>query len=327
MREAVARFISAGEGDPAALALALFRWQRAQSPLYAALAGDVDPRDPTEIPAVPVPLFKELDFACFPLDAPHVAFRTSGTTGQVRGVHHLRDTALYDLAAAAHFHAMVADAPRRVVSLCPPGGGESSLGHMVDRLGETVVHAFVDGQVTDAAWPALAGDPVFLAATAFALDALLALDGRAALDPRSLVMVTGGFKGRRVRLDAPGLYRALPGRLGAPRVVGEYGMTELCSQLWTRPVPAGELPGPFVAPPWLLPYAVDPATGRPVDGVGLLRFVDLANVDSVLAVETLDLGEVHGAEVTLHGRLEGAELRGCSLRAEDFLAQVRGTGG
>jgi hypothetical protein len=104
-------------------------------------------------------------------------------------------------------------------------------------------------------------------------------------------MVTGGFKGRRVRLDAPGLYASLGQRLGQTRVVGEYGMTELSSQLWSDPVPAGQQPGDFVAPPWLRVYTVDPATGQPASP-GLLRFVDLANRWSVLAIETMDMGIV-----------------------------------
>lgn len=324
MRAAVRAYLERGEGDPRELALALFRWQRAHNPIYAAIAGDADPGRVEDIPAVPVALFKELDLACFDLGRPHVVFRTSGTTGQTRGTHHLLDTALYDLGAARHFAARVPRAPRTVVSLCPPGGGDSSLGHMVDRLGDRVYHGFIDGAVRPETWDALAQGPVLLAATAFALDALFALPGRVHLSPESVVMVTGGFKGRRVRLDADGLYAAIPERLGRPQVVGEYGMTELSSQLWTDPVPAGTPLGDFVAPPWLFVYAVNPATGRPVAGEGVLRFVDLANVDSVLAIETLDLGAVEGDRVRLRGRLEGAELRGCSLRAEDFLAAVRG---
>ncbi|HND29051.1 MAG TPA: CoF synthetase, partial [Myxococcota bacterium] len=161
--------------------------------------------------------------------------------------------------------------------------------------------------------------------TAFALDALFGQEGRAQVGPDSLVMVTGGFKGRRVRLDAPELYREIGRRLGSPRVVGEYGMTELSSQLWTDPVPAGELPGAFVAPPWMRIYTVDPATGAPLSEgeVGQLRFVDLANYWSVLAIETMDLGRVvphsEGDRVWLHGRLQGAEVRGCSLSVEELL--------
>jgi hypothetical protein len=167
--------------------------------------------------------------------------------------------------------------------------------------------------------------PVFLAATAFALDTLFQQRGSVVLDPRSVLMVTGGFKGRRARLDAPELYAAVPERLGQPRVVGEYGMTELSSQLWTEPVGAGALPGAFRAPPWMRVYAADPVSGEPLpEGApGVLRFVDLCNVDSVVAIETKDLGSVVDGWVTLHGRLEGAEARGCSLRAEAFVLAAR----
>lgn len=338
MKERIRRFLEGASGETfEALALDLFRWQAARNATYGAMAEDMAPTRLEDIPAVPVALFQTLPFTCFPPEDARVVFRTSGTTGAVRGVHRHLDTDLYDLGAWRHFAASARDSsgalPTRVVSLCPTDA-DSSLGHMVaafaERLGGAPVPLFVDGAVVPDAWARLAtaaaDGPVFLAATAFALDALFALPGAVALDPASLVMVTGGFKGRRVRLDAPGLYAAVPERLGAPRVIGEYGMTELSSQLWTAPVPAGQLPGAFVAPPWLRVYTVDPATGAPTPGRGLLRFVDLCNVDSVLAIETMDLGAVDGPRVTLEGRLAGAELRGCSLRAEDFLALARGAG-
>lgn len=335
----IARFIDEPRGGPArveALALALARWQRAHNPAYAALF-DGEPGRIEEIPAVPVALFREVPLTCFSVEEAGAVFRTSGTTGQARGVHRLRDTRMYDRSAHAWFRRRFPDAPRRVVSLCPPGlatdpASDSSLGHMVDSFASEVVHTFRDGVVdTDAAWAALApGGATFLATTAFSLDALLGTIGDVPLDPRSLVMVTGGFKGRRVRLDSEGLYAVLGERLGAPRVVGEYGMTELSSQLWTDAVPAGEVPGAFVAPPWLRVYTVDPVTALPTAGEGVLRFVDLANVDSVVAIETMDLGVVTrddaGDRVTLRGRLQGAEARGCSMRAEEGLERARGAG-
>lgn len=321
-----------------ALARALYAWQRLHNPAYAAMVGGSgggEALDIEAIPAVPVALFKELDLCSFPVEAARVVFRTSGTTGQRRGVVSMPDTRLYDLASRLWFRRCVPDVPTTVVSLCPPGPGadptsDSSLGHMVDSFSTSIDHFFRDGTLdADAAWGTLraATGPVFLATTAFALDALLSVPGHAALDAASLVMVTGGFKGRRVRLDATELYRAVPGRLGTPRVVGEYGMSELSSQLWTDPVAAGEVPGAFRAPPWLYVYAVDPVSGDTVPGEGLLRFVDLANVHTVLAIETLDLGVVargdDGDRVTLRGRLEGAEARGCSMRAEALLERGR----
>lgn len=333
MRDTVLHYLRGGGGDPEALAIALFHAQRAASPLVAALTAAPDGRAPDpqrweEIPAVPVSLFKELPLRSFD-GAPGRIFRTSGTTGAVRGEHAMRDTAVYDAASLRHVQACVPELPADVVSLCPPPDADSSLGHMVGRFTRGALRACFDPDTgVDPAFFEALDRPCFVASTAFALDAALALPGRAALDARSVVMVTGGFKGRRVRLDSAGLYRALADRLGAPRVVGEYGMTELSSQLWTDPVPAGAVPGAFRAPPWLHVYTVDPITAAPVAGEGLLRFVDLANTDSVVAIETMDLGVVErhpdGDRVHLRGRAAGAELRGCSLRAEDLLAHRAG---
>ena len=151
------------------------------------------------------------------------------------------------------------------------------------------------------------------------------------LPPGSRVMETGGLKGRVREIGRPDLYKLISSRLGLPEVqiVAEYGMTELSSQLWTEAVPAGQVPGEFIAPFWLRAYAADPLSGRPLpEGQeGVLRFVDLANVWSVLAIETMDLGVVTGgpgpSRVQLRGRLAGAEARGCSLRMEELWERSR----
>lgn len=312
MKARIRRFIETG-GDFDAVAVELFRWQIERNPAYAAMAEGVDPQRAEEIPAVPVAIFKQLALRSFPPGEPEVVFRTSGTTGQVRGEHHLLATDLYDFASESWFRSAVPEVPRRIVSLCPTDA-DSSLGHMVSLFGDVEACFSPDGLAGDT-WSRIHG-PVFVAATAFALDALLAMEGDSALEADSFVMVTGGFKGRRVRLDHAGLYQGLR-RFGRPRVVGEYGMTELSSQLWTKPVAAGEVPGAFRAPPWMRVYTVDPASGEAA-AEGVLRFVDLCNVDSVVAIETMDLGRVDGDRVTLLGRLEGAEARGCSLRAEEL---------
>lgn len=316
--------------------LELWAHQAALSPALAALGEGRVIGAVGDLPCVPVSLFKELRWGVLgPAHTP-VVFRTSGTTGQRRGEVQLLDTAVYDTGSARHARAMLGVLPPRTLSLCPPGGADSSLGHMVDHLSARVEHRWRDDQLLPGTWDRLAelaaAGPVWLAATAFALDRLLQEPGAVVLGPESRVMVTGGFKGRVVRLDAASLYQALPGRLGAPRVVAEYGMTELSSQLWSELVEAGELPGAFRAPPWLYVYAADPVSGEALpDGQeGVLRFLDLANVDSVVGIETMDLGRVwpgaDGDRVELRGRLEGAEARGCSLRAEEALLTLRTSG-
>jgi hypothetical protein len=171
-------------------------------------------------------------------------------------------------------------------------------------------------------------EPVLLLATSFALAWLLdALAGeQVALPPGSLVMQTGGFKGHARSLDDAALADALCGvlQLGRAQLIGEYGMTELSSQLYDGGFAQGfegqsaEGQSVFVEPPWLRVTPVDPITLLPVaDGeVGLARFTDLANVDSSLAILTQDQVRRVPAGIVLLGRRPGASLRGCSLAAE-----------
>ena len=102
-------------------------------------------------------------------------------------------------------------------------------------------------------------------------------------------------------------------------VINEYGMTELCSQLYDAT--SFNCPGVVecaerykIAPPWLRVTARDPVTLRPMaDGeIGMLTFFDLANVGSVSAVMTEDLGYVERGRVRVLGR---AARRGARLRA------------
>ncbi len=131
------------------------------------------------------------------------------------------------------------------------------------------------------------------------------------LPPGSVVVDTGGCKGYPDDVARTAILDRYVERLGvAPDdVVNEYGMTELCSQLYARGA------GPHRSPPWLRTLVCDPATGReqPLGVPGLLRHVDLANVGSVVAVQTDDVGRAVDGGIELLGRASGALTRGCSL--------------
>jgi hypothetical protein len=112
------------------------------------------------------------------------------------------------------------------------------------------------------------------------------------------------------------------------QVVGEYGMTELTSQLYEATLPGssleaahGGMPGVYFEPPWLRVVPVDPATLEPVAAgdVGIARIVDLGNVDSAIAIQTQDQVRRLQGGVELLGRAPGATPRGCSLAIEEFL--------
>lgn len=344
MRKRIQRFLRAclvaapERGAVEAMALDLAAWQRAHNAAYGAFCGDASPGSLQEIPALPVALFRALPLCCFPLEHARVLFHTSGTTTGSPGIHRLLDTDTYDLASRGWFRAWLPDTPAHAVSLLPSprAAPRSSLSHMIALLYPQArwlaeLAPTADPRLT---WEVLARqrEPVFVASTALSLASLLDAGGHCELPAGSVLMTTGGFKGRSLEVQPEALLREASARLGpGVRLLGEYGMTELCSQLWSHPWSAesGEAPGgrgPFYGPPWLVPVVVDPATGTPLPTgeQGQLRFVDLANDHSVLAIETMDLGTLlPDGGLQLHGRLPGAAARGCSLSVEEALHASR----
>ena len=134
----------------------------------------------------------------------------------------------------------------------------------------------------------------------------------------SYALETGGYKGSGRELGKHDLYEMFQAFLGlAPQeVINEYGMTELSSQFYAR-----GLGTPHEGPPWLRGIVFDPETGAEVadDGVGVLRIFDLANLGSVLAIETQDLAIRRGEKFELIGRDPGALPRGCSRMADEAM--------
>ncbi len=144
----------------------------------------------------------------------------------------------------------------------------------------------------------------------------LADDGRDSgrrwqLPEGSLVVDTGGCKGYPRDVPRAAIVARYGEVFGVPpaQVVNEYGMTELCSQLYARAT------GPLEPPPWMRTLVCDPLTGRPQPPghAGLLRHFDLANLGSVVAIQTEDIGRQVDGGIELLGRAPRAEARGCSL--------------
>jgi hypothetical protein len=351
-------------GDPPepfdALALALARYQAAYVSPFARLVRargvDLDgARAASAIPAVPADVFRLARVAAHPPEDDMVVFRTSGTTAgaERRGEHPLRTTETYALAALSWGQRFLwPDGPALgAIVLAPPLASQpdSSLGFMLDHFGRTLggpvsYHLQVDeggegrldldGVARAAEGARAAGRPAIVLATSFALVHLL--DQRGDRDLRlpagSRLMQTGGFKGRSREVPADALRAQAADAFGLPpaHVVGEYGMTELGSQLYEGTLVAAlsgggdGRPGVYHAPPWLRVTAVDPVSLSPVPAgeIGVARFVDLCNVDSAVAVQTADRVRVldeEGRVVELLGRLPGAPPRGCSIAVDEML--------
>ena len=161
--------------------------------------------------------------------------------------------------------------------------------------------------------------PVLLVGTAFSfvhlLDYLAAQNLRFQLPLGSEVVETGGYKGRSREMPKRELHALITDRLGiaSGQIISEYGMSELSSQAYAHATHSSH----FLFPPWARTQIISPETGREVgEGeTGLIRVFDLANVYSVMAIQTEDLGIRRANGFELLGRFALAEPRGCSLMA------------
>ncbi len=275
-----------------------------------------------DIPAVPAQAFKAFDLSCAPLAETIRVFHSSGTTGAQTSKHYL-DTdglALYELSLRVGFHQALPNCPRRLWAMMPnpEAAPHSSLSHMLGTLGAE--RFYWDNDAALSAALAETRGPIALFGTAFAFVQLF--DGTAQnwrLPAGSLVVETGGFKGRTREVPREELYGLFQSRLGVPieRCFSEYGMSEMASQFYGQglnPIKRG--------PHWVRTRAIDPQTGEdaPPGAPGLLRHYDLANWNSVLALQTQDSGTLTEDGFVLHGRAPDADLRGCSLTVEELWA-------
>lgn len=330
------------------LALRIFAHQLRYNEPYARYCAslgvtlDPMPADWEAIPPVPAAAYKEAALCTFDPRNAALAFETSGTTKGVGGKHYMETAALYDASLLAGFSfGMLADCPPQLRYLLlvpnPEQRPQSSLGYMMrkvaDVYGDGCEGWYLDGDVlhferllNDVRRAQRDGAPVCIAGTAFAFVNLLdELQARkitpSPLPHGSRIMETGGFKGRTRIVQRADLYAQLAAFFSLPqdRIIAEYGMTELTSQYYDTVFDTTRIKS---GPPWLRPRVVGPNGRTLPDGiVGALVHVDLANRSSCIAIQTEDLGvAVPGAGIVLIGRERGAELRGCSLDAEQLRA-------
>lgn len=305
--------------------------------------------DWSRIPSMPTSAFKELDLSCLPQSERTVVFHSSGTTEHrpSRHFHNTESLALYETSLLRWFqHSAEAAAvgvpgipARQLVILTPPPkqAPHSSLVHMFDTIRRSwgvSESAFVAHARGDGAWElslqrtldklssiAKRGQPVTLFGTAFSfvhlLDSLEEQSLKLSLPPGSAALETGGYKGRSRVVPKPELHRLMCSRLGlAPgRIICEYGMSELSSQAYQRVGKEAQPGQTFWFPPWARVQLISPENGQEVGegNMGLIRVFDLANIASVAAVQTEDIGVRRGTGFELVGREQTAERRGCSL--------------
>ncbi len=363
------------------IALDIARFQQEYSPGFARMVaifgGRLDSLN--DLPIIPSDTFRLTRVAAHPAELDQAVFRTSGTTLAMTGTHAVRDLSTKEeLALLQAKRTLFRDHGRGVVVALAPSPTSpptSSLTHMMelfmDHFDGRPLAAEPDGAKYSAQAPGrwlfhnhgvdLEGlrraarlakhrsEPLYVLATSFALLATIeALDGERLQTPgRTMIMLTGGFKGHQTELNESGLRKAAAETFDTDldSIWGEYGMTELSSQLFEQhPLKsAASLPpsatlgwwqktsaaGTYFPPPWLRVRAIDPASYRPCTPgqTGLAHFIDLANVDSCISVVTQDLIREAEGGIQLLGRAARAPSRGCSLPFEGFLNPIKGSKG
>ena len=306
-----------------ALALKTFYFQYENNKVYKSFC-DLINYHPSEvksvkdIPHLPVSFFKMRRVCCFE-DVSVPFFSSSTTTGLEPSKHYYRNPKDYQISFRKGFEHFFGNIKNYAVLALLPSYIEkegSSLIYMADDMilnSQKVESGFYLNQldVLNEQIKLLEekGQKTLLLGVSFAL---LDLVERYSFDlHHTLVMETGGMKGRRRELIREELHDRLRRGFGVDKIYSEYGMTELLSQAYSK----GK--GIFECPPWMSVGArehQDPFNRLPWGQTGGLNIIDLANRDSCAFIATEDLARIHSDKrFEVLGRLDASEIRGCNL--------------
>ncbi|MDC8002794.1 acyl transferase [Aureisphaera galaxeae] len=305
-----------------ATALEVFRWQYEQVPVYRKFC-DLLHTDPIEvtsvekIPFLPISFFKTHDVIASGMPS-QISFASSGTTGQQTSTHKVVKTQIYEHSFLNGFEMRYGNPGEWAILALLPSYLEregSSLIYMVDALIKKSKHPESNFYLYD--HDALAqtihaleakGQKTLLIGVSFAL--LDLLETHQFQLKHTVVMETGGMKGRRKEMIREELHEHLRQGFGVPHIHSEYGMTELLSQAYSN----GK--GLFFCPPWMDVLTRDPEDALSwVHGkTGGLNIIDLANLFSCSFIATQDLGKKHAdGSFEILGRFDNSDIRGCNL--------------
>jgi len=304
-------------------ALDVFRYQFENNRVYRSFCDLLykHPSDITtieEIPFLPISFFKSHEVVTSQKKTEAV-FTSSGTTGSITSKHHVKDLSLYKTSFQKGFTQAYGAIEEYVILALLPSYLEregSSLVYMVDHLIKASLHEDSGFYLDD--YFALSeklkkldasGKKILLIGVSFALLDLIENDSFSLKN--TIVMETGGMKGKRKEMIREELHEVLSKGFGVSHIHSEYGMTELLSQAYSK----GN--GVFTTPPWMKVFTrdpEDPLTILPPSKTGGLTIIDLANIYSCSFIATQDLGKIHpDGSFSILGRFDNSDIRGCNL--------------
>lgn len=291
----------------------IFNWQAAHNPVYKQW---VELNKSSAIAFLPISFFKTQDV--FIGEKPIHLFESSGTTQDVKSNHWVQDLSLYEASFLKGFKLFYGNpSDYCIIGLLPSylERKHSSLVYMVDKLIKASVHAQSGFYLDDfIKLNQVLHDLEKQKQKVWFIGVSFALTDFAIAYPQKLnstiVLETGGMKGRKEELTRNELHQLLREHLGTISIHSEYGMTELLSQAYAIKE------GVFKCPPWMKVMVAeeeDPTAIKEI-GRGVLHIIDLANIYSCSFIATEDIGEVfEDGSFTVLGRLDASARRGCSL--------------
>ncbi len=307
-------------------ALDVFHYQYQHNAIYQRFCNSIGKhpyhvKHITDIPFLPVSLFKT-HAICTTEFEPKLVFESSGTTGAATSRHLVKEPSIYEksfLQTFETFYGPVAD--YCILGLLPSymERSQSSLVYMVNELIKRSRHPLSSFYLNDYAKLAdtlktveSQGKKTLLIGVTYAL-----LDFAAACPMpllHTIVMETGGMKGRKTELVRSEVHTILKNAFTLQAVHSEYGMTELLSQAYAFEN------GRFHTPAWMKvlirqeddPLEVSVATQKPISGG--INIIDLANIYSCSFIAIEDLGRLYNdGTFEVLGRIDNTDIRGCSL--------------
>lgn len=302
---------------------AVYAFQYQHNPVYRQWCdlvpnvSSINSFDVATVPYMPISFFKTHHVAST-LFEPQQVFESSGTTQTINSKHFIKDISIYRKSFTTAFELFYGPAADWcVIGLLPSylERKNSSLVMMVDELIHASAHRLSGfylyefdklKQVLEELEKA--GQKTLLIGVTFGL--LDFFEQYPMQLQHTVIMETGGMKGRRKELTRQEVHDFIKERSGVQQVHSEYGMTELLSQAYSK----GE--GRFVCPPWMKVVVRDEEDPMLVklSGRGVLNVIDLANLYSCAFIATEDVGIVYeDGSFEVWGRLDNSDIRGCSL--------------
>ena len=311
------------ETDFETIALATFRFQFENNPVYRSFCDllNIYHSDVTclkDIPFLPIQFFKSHAVLCEGFSAETI-FTSSGTTGQITSKHFVASQKLYKQSFLEGFKQFYGAAEEYTILALLPSYLEregSSLIYMVEELisqSKKPKSGFYLNNLEALAKLMLEletkNEKTLLIGVSFAL--LDLVENHNFHLKNTIVMETGGMKGRRKELIRTELHNILKKGFGVSRIHSEYGMTELLSQAYSK----GN--GLFECPNWMRVLTRDTEDALTIlntPQTGGVNVIDLANLYSCSFIATQDLGKVYpDNSFEILGRFDSSDIRGCNL--------------